>query len=180
MAAERETRWPALPVADWQDTRDTLQLWAQVVGKTKLALAPPLNHWWGITFHLGATGLTTGLMPTEAGGLEVESLAGVIRGSVIRAAGGSVLARSETLGHPVGGVAPVGEEFLQLIAGDVAHVERGEVQAVLRRRNDAGLVGTVKRVRGRYRVARGCRARDGLADGNCGAGTNTTGSRQPK
>ncbi|GAB2578352.1 DUF5996 family protein [Microlunatus antarcticus] len=71
MAADRETRWPALPVADWQDTRDTLQLWSQVVGKTKLALAPPLNHWWGITFQLGATGLTTGLMPTEAGGLEV-------------------------------------------------------------------------------------------------------------
>ena len=46
MAAERGTRWPALPVADWQDTRDTLQLWTQVVGKTKLALAPPLNHWW--------------------------------------------------------------------------------------------------------------------------------------
>lgn len=71
MAVDPRTRWPALPVAEWQDTRDTLQLWSQVVGKTKLALAPPLNHWWGITFHLGATGLTTGLMPTEAGGLEV-------------------------------------------------------------------------------------------------------------
>jgi hypothetical protein len=71
MAVDRETRWPALPVADWQDTRDTLQLWTQVVGKTKLALAPPLNHWWGVTLHLGATGLTTGLMPTEAGALEV-------------------------------------------------------------------------------------------------------------
>ena len=71
MAADRATRWPALPVAGWQDTRDTLQLWTQVVGKTKLALAPPLNHWWGVTFHLGATGLTTGLMPTPAGGLEV-------------------------------------------------------------------------------------------------------------
>jgi hypothetical protein len=71
MAADRGTRWPALPVADWQDTRDTLQLWTQVVGKTKLGLAPPLNHWWGVTLHLSATGLTTGLMPTEAGGLEV-------------------------------------------------------------------------------------------------------------
>jgi hypothetical protein len=71
MVVEREKSWPALPVADWQDTRDTLQLWSQVVGKTKLGLAAPLNHWWGITFHLGATGLTTGLMPTEDGGLEV-------------------------------------------------------------------------------------------------------------
>ena len=71
MAVDREQSWPALPVAAWRDTRDTLQLWTQIVGKTKLALAPPLNHWWGITFHLGATGLTTGLMPTDAGGLEV-------------------------------------------------------------------------------------------------------------
>ena len=47
MAVDRERSWPALPVADWQDTRDTLQLWTQVVGKTRLALAPPLNHWWG-------------------------------------------------------------------------------------------------------------------------------------
>jgi hypothetical protein len=71
MAVDREQRWPALPVADWQDTRDTLQLWTQAVGKTKLALAAPLNHWWGVTFRLGATGLTTGLMPIEDGGLEV-------------------------------------------------------------------------------------------------------------
>ena len=71
MAADRRTRWPELLVADWQDTRDTLHLWTQVVGKTKLALAPPLNHWWGITFHLGAAGPTTGLMPTDDGGLEV-------------------------------------------------------------------------------------------------------------
>ena len=27
--------WPALPVADWQDTRDTLHLWTQVVGKVQ-------------------------------------------------------------------------------------------------------------------------------------------------
>ena len=40
MAVDREQRWPTLPVAAWQDTRDTLQLWTQIVGKTKLALAP--------------------------------------------------------------------------------------------------------------------------------------------
>ncbi|MGI3780387.1 MAG: DUF5996 family protein [Janthinobacterium lividum] len=64
-------RWPALPVHSWQDTRDTVQLWTQIIGKTRLALAAPLNHWWGITLHLNARGLTTMLMPTLAGGLEV-------------------------------------------------------------------------------------------------------------
>ena len=29
--------WPSIPVADWQDTRDTLQLYTQVVGKVRLA-----------------------------------------------------------------------------------------------------------------------------------------------
>jgi hypothetical protein len=60
--------WPALPVADWEDTRDTLHRWTQIVGKVRLALAPPVNHWWHITLHLGARGLTTTLMPTSAGG----------------------------------------------------------------------------------------------------------------
>lgn len=63
--------WPALPVAGWQDTRDTLHLWSQVVGKTALALAPPLNHWWGITLRVTASGLTTPLLPVGGRGLEV-------------------------------------------------------------------------------------------------------------
>ncbi|MEY2553767.1 MAG: hypothetical protein QOC57_1627, partial [Ilumatobacteraceae bacterium] len=25
-------RWPALPIDEWKDTRDTLQLWLQIVG----------------------------------------------------------------------------------------------------------------------------------------------------
>jgi hypothetical protein len=37
--------WPALPLEQWQDTRDTLHLWTQVVGKVRLALAPAVNHW---------------------------------------------------------------------------------------------------------------------------------------
>ncbi|WP_312677283.1 DUF5996 family protein [Microbacterium sp.] len=68
---ERETRWPALPVAAWQDTRDTLQLWTQIVGKLRMALAPHLNHWWHVPLYVDARGLTTGLMPAGAHGLEV-------------------------------------------------------------------------------------------------------------
>ena len=30
--------WPELTLADWADTRDTLHLWTQVVGKVRLAL----------------------------------------------------------------------------------------------------------------------------------------------
>ena len=36
-------QWPALSLAEWQDTYLTLHRWTQIVGKIRLALAPPLN-----------------------------------------------------------------------------------------------------------------------------------------
>ena len=67
-----DTRWPAVPLDQWQPTRDTVHLWTQIVGKTRLALAPPLNHWWGCTLYVTARGLTTSLMPYAGGGAEIE------------------------------------------------------------------------------------------------------------
>jgi hypothetical protein len=54
-----EERWPALPYEEWKVTYATLHMWSQVVGKVAVALAPPLNHSWGIALHLTARGLTT-------------------------------------------------------------------------------------------------------------------------
>jgi Family of unknown function (DUF5996) len=72
LATPRVEGWPALPVAEWQDTRDTLHLWTQVVGKTRLALAPAVNHWWQVPLYVNARGLTTSLMPHPSGlGVEV-------------------------------------------------------------------------------------------------------------
>lgn len=66
------TAWPELAVAEWEDTRDTLHMWTQIVGKVMLALAPPTNHWWGTTFRVSAHGLRTPLLPHEKGGVEME------------------------------------------------------------------------------------------------------------
>lgn len=55
--------WPELRVADWTDTRDTLHLWTQIVGKVRLAQAPLLNHWWQVTLYVTPRGLTTGAIP---------------------------------------------------------------------------------------------------------------------
>lgn len=55
--------WPPLPLAEWSDTRDTLHMWLQIVGKTRLALAPMENHWWQVAFYLTSRGLTTSPMP---------------------------------------------------------------------------------------------------------------------
>ena len=48
-----------LPYDAWQPTKQTLHLYAQIVGKVKLALAPPRNHWWNVTLHVDVRGLTT-------------------------------------------------------------------------------------------------------------------------
>ena len=50
---------PALPYAEWRDTRDTLHRWMQIVGKVRLALTPLVNHWWNVPFYVSAHGLTT-------------------------------------------------------------------------------------------------------------------------
>ena len=67
-----QTLWPAVPLDQWESTRDTVHLWTQIVGKTRLALAPPLNHWWGSALYVTARGLTTSLMPYAGGGTEIE------------------------------------------------------------------------------------------------------------
>jgi hypothetical protein len=63
----RTRRWPANPVAGWQDTRDTLQLYTQVVGKVRMANSPLVNHWWDTTLRPTARGLTTSLIPHPTG-----------------------------------------------------------------------------------------------------------------
>ena len=64
--------WPALvPDAAWWDSCATLQLWTQIVGKTRLALAPMQNHWWQVPLYVSARGLTTSRMPCGTRGVEV-------------------------------------------------------------------------------------------------------------
>jgi len=65
--------WPAIPYPDWQDTCETLHRFSQIVGKTRMALEPKLNHWWQVALYVSACGLTTGAVPYGDGCvLEVE------------------------------------------------------------------------------------------------------------
>jgi hypothetical protein len=57
--------WPTLPVASWVDTRDTLHMWLQIVGKIRMAETPLLNHWWNVTFAVSPRGLTTGAIASR-------------------------------------------------------------------------------------------------------------------
>jgi hypothetical protein len=64
--------WPEIPVAGWEPTRDTLQLWTQVVGKIRMANAPLVNHWWNVPLYVTARGIGTGLVPHGARGFQID------------------------------------------------------------------------------------------------------------
>src|SRR3546814_2206269 len=49
---ESSQAWPRLRVDDWADTRDTLHMWTQIVGKIRLSQAPLVNHWWQVTLYV--------------------------------------------------------------------------------------------------------------------------------
>jgi len=70
--ASKDHVWPALPLAEWRDTYDTLHMWTQIVGKIRLAQSPLENHWWNVPLYVNARGLTTSLMPIGARGFEMQ------------------------------------------------------------------------------------------------------------
>ena len=64
--------WPALDSGSWADTQATLHLWTQVVGKVRMAMSPPVNHWWHVPLYVTSRGLTTSPMPLGGRTLEIE------------------------------------------------------------------------------------------------------------
>jgi len=70
MTAEPES-WPPLHLAGWAETCATLHMWPQVVGKSRLATAPPVNHWWHVVLYVTARGLTTSPMPYRGGTFQI-------------------------------------------------------------------------------------------------------------
>jgi Family of unknown function (DUF5996) len=63
MRATSADVWPAIPLAEWAETRDTLHLWTQIVGKVRLVQTPWINHAWHCTLYVTARGLTTSPIP---------------------------------------------------------------------------------------------------------------------
>ena len=70
--ARRAIEWPRLSLAAWDDTRATLQLWTQVIGKIRLAQAPLINHWWQVPLYVTARGLTTSPVPYEGYSFQID------------------------------------------------------------------------------------------------------------
>ncbi len=57
--------WPEIPYETWKDTKDTLHMYTQVIGKLRLALSPPEPQWAHTALYVTARGLTTGPVPFE-------------------------------------------------------------------------------------------------------------------
>ena len=57
--------FPALPLDEWEATKETLHRYVQIVGKIRLANMPRKNHWWFITLYVNSRGFTTDAMPYE-------------------------------------------------------------------------------------------------------------------
>lgn len=65
-------QFPPLPLAEWEESKITLHLWMQIVGKIKLDLVPRKNHWWHITFFVSPKGITSGPIPDDRGVFQID------------------------------------------------------------------------------------------------------------
>lgn len=54
---------PPLPLGEWEDTKETLHRYCQIVGKVRMEYSPYRNHWWHATLYVSTRGLTTGPIP---------------------------------------------------------------------------------------------------------------------
>jgi hypothetical protein len=60
--------FPPIPYRSWQESKETLHRFAQIVGKIRLAESPRRNHWWNVPYHLTGHGITTRPMGLSADG----------------------------------------------------------------------------------------------------------------
>ncbi len=58
---------PTLKYDQWVDSRTTIHLILQIIGKAKLKLTPRKNHWWYITLHPSSRGISTYNIPLQEG-----------------------------------------------------------------------------------------------------------------
>lgn len=69
---KRAISLPDLPLHAWEPTKTTLHLYAQIVGKIRMTLMPPANHWWHVPLYVDTRGLTTGSIPLDERRLTIQ------------------------------------------------------------------------------------------------------------
>ncbi|GGW73795.1 hypothetical protein DFQ11_1098 [Winogradskyella epiphytica] len=64
---KNQLRLPHLPYKETIQTKTTLHLFLQIIGKIRLKSTPRKNHWWYITEYIDTRGFTTGPIPYNSG-----------------------------------------------------------------------------------------------------------------
>jgi hypothetical protein len=73
--------WPDLSIASWAATKKSLHLYAQMLGKLRVALSPPQPEWMHTALLLTARGMTTGPMPWH--GRSVQATLDVLSSAIV-------------------------------------------------------------------------------------------------
>jgi hypothetical protein len=68
----KRQKLPLLPLDEWEETKNTLHLFLQVIGKIRLITFPKMNHWWHAPLYVSSRGLTTGRIPHGFDNFEIE------------------------------------------------------------------------------------------------------------
>ncbi len=69
--ADDQALWADVDVSGWAGTKRSLHLYAQMLGKIKLALAPVKPNWMFTALYLSPRGVTTGTIPWRSGSFDV-------------------------------------------------------------------------------------------------------------
>jgi hypothetical protein len=74
-------RWPEIDVSGWAETKRSLHLYTQMLGKIRVALSPSQPNWMFTPLLFTAHGLTTSAIPCD--GIAVEALLDVFTSEII-------------------------------------------------------------------------------------------------
>jgi hypothetical protein len=55
--------FPPLPLEEWEESKETLHRYVQIVGKVRLVRSPFRNYWWQVPLYLTTRGLATSPIP---------------------------------------------------------------------------------------------------------------------
>jgi hypothetical protein len=89
MSRSHEDEWPELPYEAWRDTKWTLHMYLQVIGKVRLALSPREPEWAHVALYVTARGLNTSPIPHPGGVFDID-VDFVDHVTSVRTAGGAV------------------------------------------------------------------------------------------
>jgi hypothetical protein len=64
--------WPELPYDGWRETRDTLHMYVQIVGKVRTTLAPKEPDWGHAPLYVTARGVNTSPIPHPNGVFDID------------------------------------------------------------------------------------------------------------